>query len=807
MRDSFFLNERNKLIEIKHKYDQIFNNNEFLEYDDVYNVTNKILPSKIMFKLKYILDVFNYIKYKNLYEELSLLISNTKYKIDEHNNMIFNESKKEFHNICGLVEDKELDDQQIEAIVRKNRNQLIIAGAGSGKTTTIVGKVKYLLLTGQCKPEDILLLSFTNASASEMKERVKYETNIDLDVMTFHKLGLEIIKKSYEKNYKIFDKDLYQVIKKLINNYIEDNTYLNKLIYFMSTVRFNVKDEFDFKNEKEYKEYLKTNKPTTLKGEIVKGYGELEIANYLFSNNIEYEYEKEYKYETINKEYQQYYPDFYLPKYDIYIEYFGIDENNNVAPYFKDKNGLSASEAYNESIKWKRKIHNDNNTTMIEAFYYENKQGKLITNLENKLRKYNVKIEPKSEEELWEIINKNNSGLLNEMCNVFSTIISLIKSNNYSIDYVKNINEVQSSPINKLTLELITPLYLDYQKGLNENNMIDFNDMINMATEAVSTNKYIHNYKYVIVDEYQDMSISRYRLLDSMRKQKDYKLFCVGDDWQSIYRFNGSDIDLITNFENYWGNTYQSFIERTYRFSSMMSILSGNFIMRNPKQYRKNINAKISEDFAIKFINGYTENKSINFLEEKLKLFDKDSTVYFLGRYSFDIDILKNNNNFILKYNVQDNTIDITYYKRKDLKIKFLTVHKSKGLQADYVIILNNKNYGMGFPSKINDLPLIKLLLASGLEEYPFAEERRLFYVALTRSKKQTLLLTVENNKSIFANELESDYKHLMKTNTELKRNIYKCPKCGGRLVARSGQYGRFMGCSNYPYCKYTKKY
>lgn len=807
MRDSFFLNERNKLTEIKHKYDQIFNNNEFLEYDDVYNVTNKILPSKIMFKLKYILDVFNYIKYKNLYEELSLLISNAKYKIDEHNNMIFNESKKEFHNICGLVEDKELDDQQIDAIVRKNRNQLIIAGAGSGKTTTIVGKVKYLLLTGQCKPEDILLLSFTNASASEMKERVKYETNIDLDVMTFHKLGLEIIKKSYEKNYKIFDKDLYQVIKKLINNYIEDNTYLNKLIYFISTARFNAKDEFDFKNEKEYAAYLETNKPTTLKGEIVKSYGELEIANYLFSNNIEYEYEKEYKYETINNEYQQYYPDFYLPEYDIYIEYFGIDENNKVAPYFKDKNGLSASDAYNESIKWKRKIHKDNNTTMIETFYYENKQGKLITNLENKLRKYNVKIEPKSEKELWEIINKNNSGLLNEMCNVFSTIISLIKSNNYSIDYVKNINEVQSSPINKLTLELIIPLYLDYQKGLNENNMIDFNDMINMATEAVSTNKYIHNYKYVIVDEYQDMSISRYRLLDSMRKQKDYKLFCVGDDWQSIYRFNGSDIDLITNFENYWGNTYQSFIERTYRFSSMMSILSGNFIMRNPKQYKKNINAKISEDFAIKFINGYTKNKSIDFLEEKLKQFDKDSTVYFLGRYSFDIDILKNNNSFILKYNVQDNTIDITYYKRKDLKIKFLTVHKSKGLQADYVIILNNKNYGMGFPSKINDLPLIKLLLASGLDEYPFAEERRLFYVALTRSKKQTLLLTVENNKSIFANELESDYKYLMETNTELKRNIYKCPKCDGRLVPRSGQYGKFMGCSNYPDCKYTKKY
>ena len=807
MSNSMYLEELKKLDKIELEYNNIFNNDIFLEYDDTYEKTNGLLPNKIDFKIRYIFDIFNYIKYKNKYNELSYLISNTKIKIDEHNNILFNKEKNNFKNICGKVESKELDDQQIDAIVRKNKNQLVIAGAGSGKTTTIVGKVKYLLLTKQYNPEDILLLSFTNASASEMKDRVKKETNIDLDVMTFHKLGLEIIKKGYDKNFKIFDKELYQVVKSLINKYIDQPDYFNKLIYFMSTARFNAKDEFDFSNETEYQEYLNTNKPTTLKGEIVKSYGELEIANFLFSNNIQYEYEKEYKYDTINDDYQQYYPDFYLPEYDIYIEYFGIDENNNVAPYFKDKNGVSASQAYNDSIKWKRKTHNENNTTMIETFYYENKKRVLISNLEDKLKKYNVKFEPKSDRELWDIINKNNSGLLNEICNVFSTIISLIKSNDYSIESVDRLPEVNNSSINKLTIELISPIYNDYQTGLEKNEMIDFNDMINMATKAILNNKFLHNYKYVIVDEYQDMSMSRFKLLESMRKQSEYKLFCVGDDWQSIYRFNGSDVDLITNFEKYWGNTYISYIERTYRFTSMMSILSGNFIMRNPKQYKKRINAKKSEDFAIKFINGYTDNKSIEFLEEKLRQFDKDSTVYLLGRYSFDIDILKNNSNFTMKYNVQENSTDITYIKRRDLKIKFLTIHKSKGLQADYVIILNNKNYGMGFPSKINDLPIIKLLLASGLDEYPYSEERRLFYVALTRSRKQTILLTTENNKSIFVKELESDYNYLMKNDTELKRNIYKCPECGGRLVPRSGPYGKFMGCSNYPNCKYIKKY
>lgn len=807
MGNNVFLNEIEVLKGIEGNFNSIFNNNDFLEYDDVYKITKNMLPNKLNFEIKYLFKYFSYRKYCDEYNRLVNLISNSKKIIDNHNDTVFQNEKKNFKNVCGLVEEKELDDQQIDAIVRKNKNQLVIAGAGSGKTTTIVGKVKYLLLKEQYKPEDILLLSFTNASASEMKERVKKETNIDLDVMTFHKLGLEIIKKSNGKNVKIFDKELFQVVKKVVNRNVENPNYLNKLIYFISNARFHEKDEFDFTNEKEYESYLSSNRPTTLKGEIVKSYGELEIANYLFCNNIDYVYEKEYKFETMTDEYQQYTPDFYLPEYYVYIEYFGIDENKQVAPYFKGRDGKSASDVYNESIDWKRKTHKENNTIMIETFYYENKQGRLLDNLEKNLNKYKVKINPKTDSEIWDIIQKNNNGLLNETCRAFETIINLIKSNAYTIDYVYSMPEVVSSELNKVTLDLIKPIYESYQTGLDENGWIDFNDMINLATNSILDNKYEHNYKYVIVDEYQDMSNSRYRLLKAMRNQKDYKLFCLGDDWQSIYRFNGSDIDLITNFEKYWGNTYISYIERTYRFTSMMSVLSGNFIMRNPHQYKKNINAKMSEDFAVKFINGYTEKNCIDFLEERLNKFEKDSTVYLLGRYSFDIDMFKDNSRYIIKYNNAENLTDVTYLKRRDLKIKFLTVHKSKGLQADYVIIINNKNYGMGFPSRINDLPLIRILLGNALDDYPFSEERRLFYVALTRSKKQTILLTIDSNRSEFVNELENAYNYLMKNDKELKRNIYKCPECGGRLVPRKGPYGSFLGCSNYPSCKYIKKY
>lgn len=786
-------------------YYGIFNNNDYLEYDDVYSKVFPLFPQKLKFRLSYVFSWFQYRFYESRYYSTKNTLDKIKDKIDEHNKNVIAREIQNFKNICGMVEGNYLDDNQIDSIVRKNKNQLVLAGAGSGKTTTIVGKVKYLLATGKYNPNDILLLSFTNASASEMSERIKKETGVDLDVFTFHKLGLDIIKKSTQKSVNVFDKDLYPIIKEMINENINNSDYLNSLVYFLSTVRFDVRDEFDFSSEREYCEYLQTNKPKTLNNEIVKSYGELEIANYLYKNSIEYIYENEYEYDTTTEEYRQYKPDFYLPKYRIYIEYFGIDENNEVAPFFKEKNGISATKAYNEEINWKRNLHKSNSTTMVETYYYEKKQGVLIEKLEEKLKKYGVHFIQKSDEELWATINNNNKGLLYELCRVFQTIIGLIKSNNYTIDYLYNVPEVINNRVNLITLDLLKPIYQAYQKKLKEASMIDFNDMINLATSYIEQNMYTHSYKYIIVDEYQDISNSRYRLLKAMRNQNDYGLFCVGDDWQSIYRFNGSDIDLITNFDKYWGATYVSCIDKTYRFTSMMSKLSGNFIMRNPRQYRKNLNAKLSEELAIEFINGYTQSKCIDFLADKLYKFEKNSTIFLLGRYSFDIDMFKNNNEFELRYNNVENVTDVVYLKRPDLKIKFLTIHKSKGLQADYVVIVNNKEYGMGFPSKINDLPIIKILLAGGLDDYPYSEERRLFYVALTRSKKKTFLLTIDNNKSSFANEIRNDYDVLMKYDSELKQSIYSCPQCGGRLIKRKGKYGYFIGCSNYPDCKYSK--
>jgi DNA helicase-4 len=205
--------------------------------------------------------------------------------------------------------------------------------------------------------------------------------------------------------------------------------------------------------------------------------------------------------------------------------------------------------------------------------------------------------------------------------------------------------------------------------------------------------------------------------------------------------------------------------------------------------------------FSLGKISAYNEKYAVEFMAAKVEDLPKGATVYFIGRYSFDVDMLKDSGLFDCRYNNVSGLVDVKYKKRPDLKMVFLTAHKSKGLQADYVFILNNKSSRMGFPSKIQDDPILYLLLDNS-ESYPYAEERRLYYVALTRAKIKAYFLTVKDKESVFAKELEYRYAY------QLKREQFECPVCGGQLLRKTGPYGDFYGCENYKKtgCRYTRK-
>lgn len=735
--------------------------------------------------------------------QLSKLSQTLLQQILQYNEEIARIKVQDAYALIGDIEGHTLDQQQMTCIVKEAHNHLVIAGAGTGKTTTVIGKIKYLLKTGQYLPKDILVLSFTNASAAEMKSRITDETGHILAVSTFHKLGLNIISQVTGLVPKITKLQLRTFIKEQLALHMQSDTYLNLLSTYLLYNHVVAKSEFDFTTKQEYEEYLKLNPPTTIRHETVKSYGEMDIANFLTQNGIRYIYEHPYEFDTRTSTHGQYHPDFYLPDYNIYIEYFGINRKGEVPSYFTAENGMTASETYRASMEWKRTTHLANQTIMLECYAYEKMEGHLLSALKERLESASVPLAPLSPKELWAQVTAEGLSLLDSIIELFETLINLIKSNNYDIATVRTLNHAGiDTQANSMLLSLLEPIFDSYCQYLSEQDEIDFNDMINLASEYVRQGKYINPYKFVIVDEYQDMSKARFTLLDCLRKSSDYDLFCVGDDWQSIYRFAGSDIGFILNFSQYWGPSEISRIETTYRFSQQLISISSGFIMKNPMQLKKSIQG-ISEDYGFPLgeIYAYTDNNAVEFIVKRLKDLPLKSTVFFIGRYSFDINPLTESGLFSYQYANEKKAILLKIKSRPDLQIEFLTAHKSKGLQADYVFIINNKRSKMGFPSKIQDAPILNLLL-DNCDQYPYAEERRLFYVALTRAKKKAFIVTLRGQESVFALELRERYHY------ELKREQFECPVCGGQLIKRSGPYGDFWGCSNYPTlgCTYKRK-
>lgn len=755
--------------------------------------------------LKKIQKLKKAVNFKTLLEkktELYRTFHSLKNEIEKHNSKVIDLRIKKAYSLIGKVEGRYLDKQQMGCIVKEVHNHLVIAGAGTGKTTTIVGKVKFLVKSGKYKPKDILVLSFTNAFASELCYRITKETSCNIDVSTFHKLGLNIITSVNGIAPKITQLNLRKFVKEKLMENMQSEAYLNRLSSYLIYNRVISKNEFEFKTQAEYEEYLRINPPTTINNEKVKSYGEMDIANFLAQNGIKYIYEHPYKVDTRTKEYGQYKPDFYLPEYDIYIEYFGINENGEVPSYFKSVNGLTATQSYQASMKWKRETHNANKTVLIECYAYEKNKGVLFKDLKENLISNGVKLNQIDTKELWNQLSSDNS-ILDGIIELFETVINLMKSNGYTISDIRKLNIRNSNfQMNNSVLSLVEPIYDSYCGYLKEHMEIDFNDMINLATKFVEQKKYINSYKCIIIDEYQDISKSRFRLLNNLRKSNDFNLFCVGDDWQSIYRFAGSDIGYILNFEQYWGCAEINKIETTYRFTQKLIEISGNFIMKNPTQIKKNIKGKNdTTGFCLSEISGYTEKAAIGFATQRLEDLPKDSSVFFIGRYSFDVKILTESELFECHYNNVSGFVDVKYAKRPDLKMSFVTAHRSKGLQADFVFIINNKKSKMGFPSKIQNAPILNLLL-DDCDQYPYAEERRLYYVALTRAKKKVFLVTVNNQISEFAMELKERYKEA------LKREPWECPLCGGKLIKKSGTYGDFLVCSNFKVtgCQYKRK-
>ena len=340
----------------------------------------------------------------------------------------------------------------------------------------------------------------------------------------------------------------------------------------------------------------------------------------------------------------------------------------------------------------------------------------------------------------------NNKQLLN-LKRLIKTFISLFKSNNYDISYfltilkkIKFTINIKQYYINKNILLLIINSYLLYEDKLKEENLIDFDDMINKCTELIKNNSNLPNWKYIIIDEYQDTSLTKFNLINEILNKTNAKFLAVGDDFQSIYRFTGCNLQIFLNFQKYFKDSKVFQIKNTYRNPQELINIAGSFIMKNKKQIHKKLISNKHIDFPIIL---YETTNYINTLKEIITNI-KDQSIFILGR----------NNNDINQY------IDKTYKKENDnytynnITFKYLTIHKSKGLEADNIILINMEDNLLGIPSKIKDEKILKYV-NNTKDYYPYEEERRLFYVALTRTKNRVYIIAPKTNQSVFLKEIK----------------------------------------------------
>lgn len=458
--------------------------------------------------------------------------------------IMYNKLNKKYGYLLDNINGFPLDKHQRKVVFCNKQNTIVIAGAGSGKSTTIIGKIKFLLHALNYKEAEILCISFTNESVKSLKTSLERNNVFNIDVMTFHKLSLSIL----NNQFKIIEAD--------------------------------------------YLEYL------------------------------------------IN---------------ELMCDY-------------------------------------DNNTK------------KLVM-----------------------------------------TIINLYKAQN--LDY--RVFYKIPKKYKEITI-LVLKILIEYENEKKAIEAIDFDDMINLATETAETNPY----KYIIIDEYQDSSLIRVNLIRKLIKLNNAKLLVVGDDWQSIYRFSGCDINIFLNFRKYFKKIKTLKIINTYRNSQELINTASNFIMKNPYQIKKKLISFKHNKKPIKIF--YYKNNKTESLIKLIKKINPAKETLILGRNNFDIKqylndkIILDKDRIILKNN-------------PEYKIKYLTVHKSKGLESDEVIIINLSNELYGFPSQIKEAKILKYFQTSKVS-YKNDEERRLFYVALTRTKNNTYLLVNKKNPSIFVKELIKGY-------------------------------------------------
>ena len=670
-----------------------------------------------------------------------------------------------------------LTDEQANAIATDEDTTLVLAGAGTGKTSVITGKIAHLVRNQGVPPGSILALAFNRDAANEIRDRLAEDLK-GAQVSTFHSFAIRVTGEATGEAptvSKLATDDIAygRAIDEILSELMMDDEIAPAVIVLLTSEYAEYTAPFRFTSYKAYREYVRTTEPRSLNGELVKSMEELTIANFLAMNGVAYEYEKDYRFPTATREHRQYQPDFYLPDYDVYIEHFAVDEQGNPPEEWTD---------YADGMRWKRVLHGQNNTKLIETCSWERTKDILLYNLERKLRDHGVCFHQMSKEEMIQRLSRTR---IRRLARLIGTFLNHVKSSDLTdTEIVSRAQRQDDQSRTKRFVEVARAARKRYEARLLAERTKDFHDLINEATGLIEKGEWQSPFTYVLIDEFQDISNGRMNLAKVLKKQ-GVAYFLVGDDWQSIYRFAGSYVGLIHQCDQHLGHTQRINLTHTFRFGDGIAKPSSGFIQQNPEQTKRNLltNGKC-EDNGITVI----ANESVaEGLTQALKEIERvrvtpQESVKVLGRYRRSVNTLREQT------------------KRVYPKIEFSTIHRTKGLEADHVVVMDlNDDRHYGFPSQMEDDPLLGIVMPPMHgEPFPFAEERRLFYVALTRARKGVYLITDPDRPSVFIRELTRDYPQI---NQQGSIRL-KCTGCRiGSMIP--SQTGDNLRCTNYPVCRH----
>lgn len=693
------------------------------------------------------------------------------------------------------VEKSPLTEEQSDAVICFDNRVLVVASAGSGKTSTMVAKAGYALQKGYFTADKILLLAFNNDAAAELRARLKARLNRmglpgdKVTAKTFHSFALEIIGAATGARPSLAQwleggNDLVTLLKIVDDLKDKDTLFraswdLFRLVLGQDLPKFG--DES--KHPDGWDSETRREGFWTLNNEVVKSRGEQVIANWLFYNGVEYIYEAPYKHPTADAFHRQYCPDFYFPKLDAYLEHWALDENGEPPDDFV---------GYKESMFWKRNTHAEYGTSLLETTMSELWSGQAFLQLTAELTKRGVVLDPNPERPVPGRRPIENPRL----ARTFRAFLTHAKSNRFTVARLRRrLADGEAGDFrfrHKMFLDLFEPIWAAWETKLREDDFIDFEDMLNLASDCIENGQWSSPYELVMVDEFQDSSQARGRLISGLVSPSGRCLFAVGDDWQSINRFAGADLGLMASFTKTFGAGIVLKLEQTFRCPQALCDISSLFVQANPKQLKKKVHSAckiVPEPVHVIQVEDPTKIRSavserIQEIARAVRGRQKEK-IYILGRYNTDRQYLP------------------TTYDETRVTVEFLTVHSAKGLEADHVIMPKMTNDTLGFPCRVADDPILQLAMPDG-DSFENAEERRLFYVALTRAKTSVALITVAGKESSFIVELVANTKLPIVNSKGTSTSDEICPVCRlGSRVKRTSAYGVFYGCSRYPKCSH----